>query len=106
MDCFLNMILVVFAVFGLYCLVRLTVEWFYTPKGMQLAFTVTSREDARALPDRLSEALARLSTPRGRVLVLVPEELLSDLDARKELYGALFGFDAEILPYHEEGGAV
>ena len=99
---FLYMILVVFSVFGLYCLIRLIWEWFYTPKGLQVALTLTSREDARDLPERLGEALARLSTPKGSILVLVPEELLLDGDTRREIYGALIGFDTEIVPYHVE----
>lgn len=102
MELLLNMILVVCAVFGLYCLVRLTWEWFCTPKGLQLAITLDSEEDVRALPERLSESLSRLSTPRGRILVLVPEALLDDPDARRTLYGALIGFDTEVVPYHTE----
>ena len=96
------MILIVFAVFGLYCLTRLTWEWCSTPKGLRLSISVETREDVRHLSERLTESLSRLSVPRGAILVLVPEDLLLDPEMRRELYGSLIGFDAEMIPYHTE----
>ena len=102
MELILSMILIVFAVFGLYCLTRLAWEWCYTPKGLRFALAVETREDVLCLNARLTESLARLSVPRGVILVLIPEELLLDGEIRRELYGELIGFDAEVIPYRTE----
>lgn len=91
------MLLSVFAVFGLYCLVRLLWERHYTPSGMQVSVTLLTRADVRALPDRLYEIYARLSVPSGTLLVLVPDLLYADPAVREEIDAFLTGYDAELL---------
>lgn len=90
-------LLSVFAVFGLYCAVRLLWESHYVPKGMQISLTLLSRDDVRALPDLLREIYSRLSVPDGDLLVLIPELLYSDPAVREELDVFLTGYGAEVL---------
>ena len=97
-----SLILVVFAVFGLYCLIRLIWECVYTPKGMTVALVISSPEDVRELSDRLSEIGNRLSVPRGTVLVFVPEHLNGDPALSEELEASIIGYDADVVVYREE----
>ena len=100
------MILAVLAVFGAYCLVRLIWESRYTPKGMQISLTLSSRDDVRALSDLLHEIYSRLSVPSEPLLVLVPESLYSIPAVEEELDAFLAGYDAELLVFtqdHENG---
>ena len=98
------MVLVVFAVFGVYCFVRLWWENRCIPDGMRVALVLTSREDVRALPDRLTEIYSRLSVPSGTLLVLVPGTLYGDPLLREEIDAFLTGYDAELLVFSKEDG--
>ena len=98
-ELILNMILIVFAVFGLYCLVRLTFDAVDVPEGLALSFTVASREALRTLPERLCAARQRLSPPKSRIRVLVPFHLYEDIAFREELSAALLFEEAEVIPY-------
>ena len=91
------MLLSVFAVFGLYCLIRLFFESHYTPKGMQISLTLLTREDVRALPDLLHEIYSRLSVPEGDLLVLVSDFLYADPSVRDDLDAFLTGYNADLL---------
>lgn len=93
------MILVVFAVFGVYCLIRLLWENRYTPTGMQVALTLLSRDDVRTLPDRLHEIYGRLSVPSSALLVLIPDTLYEDPELREEIDAFLTGYEAELLVF-------
>ncbi len=91
------MLLSVLAVFGLYCLVRLIWESRYTPQGLQVSLTLFTREDVRALPDRIREVYSRLSVPAGDLLVLVPDSLYGDPVAREDLDAILTGYNVELI---------
>ena len=100
-ELILYLVLIVFAVFGLYCLIRLLWECIYVPKGMTTALVIESREDIRELNERLSESLLRLSVPNSTILVLVPEALYESPDLRDEIEGSLIGYNAEIVTVRE-----
>jgi hypothetical protein len=100
-ELILNMILIVFAVFGLYCLMRLTFDMAESKAvGARLSFTVASTEEIRALPDRFRIARHLLSVPGDRFCILIPQDLYEREEIQEELLAALLLEDAEILLLH------
>lgn len=98
-ELILNMILIVLAVFGLYCLVRLIFDAADHSADAAFSFRVASREELRELPERLRAACQRLSVPRGDFRILVPLSLYEDESFRELLSAALLCESAEIIPY-------
>lgn len=96
-DPLVSILLALFAVFGLYCLVRLTVERIAPPRGAGLSVEVTSLADVWDLPDTLRELQLSLSPARGPILVIVSEALYGDPDLRASLEASLIGLNAKTV---------
>lgn len=102
MDSVIPMIiLAVFAVFGLYCLVRLLCDSL-SDRNAAVATFVTEKEDIYMLPERLYELRHSMLSYSGSTLVLVPHFLMEDPETEALLLGAVLGFDTQILVYESE----
>ena len=69
--------MLVFAVFGLWCVIRMAAEIFFSPQQIAIAVEIRNEEDAEMLDVLLHEAgSAFLRKGKARLVVLLSSELM------------------------------
>ena len=90
------MILAVFAVFGMYCLVRLLFGALFYEEPHAALF-ISDKEALYALPERLNAIRSGFSPYKAPILVVVPPALWDDPEIRDLIPVTALGTDIRIL---------